>query len=373
MKVVYIITRMDEYGGAQVHIRDLSMWLKGKGHKPLVFSGWQGKVSDYIEHMGIICKEVPDLVRPIRPIQDVKAFMQIRKHLKRVKPDIVSCHSSKAGLVGRLACASLGIPVVFTAHGWAFTDNVPQPHRTIYKLIEKVASWFSSHVITVSEFDRDLAQKHRIVNQKKLTAVHNGMLEMPYNPPENQDLEKNVRLIMVARFGPQKDHETLIRALAKIKAQKPDLNWTLDLVGGGDNSECGNLVDELGLTDKVNFLGEREDIPTCLANSDVYCLISHWEGFPRSILEAMRAGLPVVATDVAGVKESVIENETGFCPPHKNIDALADNLTDLIQNPEKIKSMGLAGRKRFDENFTFDKMAEKTLGIYEDVLEKRKE
>ncbi|MBL4590240.1 MAG: glycosyltransferase family 4 protein [Alphaproteobacteria bacterium] len=368
MKVVYIITRMDEYGGAQVHIRDLTLWLKNNGHKPIVLSGWPGKVSDYIEHMDIIYKEVPDLVRRIHPIQDVKAFLQIRKHLKRLNPDVVSCHSSKAGMVGRIACFSLGIPVIFTAHGWAFTDNVPQPHRTIYKIIEKVASWLSSHVITVSEYDRDLALKKHIVSRKKLTAVHNGMPDIPYKKPANQDLKKNVRLIMIARFGRQKDHETLIHALGKIK----DLNWTMDLVGGGDNSAIVPLVDALGLDDKVRFLGEREDIPTCLEKADVYCLISHWEGFPRSILEAMRTGLPVIATNVAGVKESVIDGETGYCPPHKDIDALAENLKDLINNPDKIKSMGLAGRKRFEENFTFDKMVNKTLGIYEQVLSKAK-
>ena len=369
MKVVYIITRMDEYGGAQVHIRDLSLWLKSRGHKPLVFSGWPGKVSDYIEHMEMIYKEVPDLVRPINPVQDYKAFIQIRNHLKRVKPDIVSCHSSKAGLIGRLAAASLRIPVVFTAHGWAFTENVPQPHRTIYKIIEKVAGWFSAHIITVSEFDRDLALKSRVISKKKMTAIHNGMPDMPYTPPVNQDLERNVRLIMVARFGPQKDHATLIKALAQLK----DLNWTLDLVGGGDNSDVGDLVDAHELTDKVHFLGEQEDVASCLSHTDVYCLISHWEGFPRSILEAMRAGLPVVATDVAGVKESVIENETGFCPPHEDVDALAKSLRTLITQPHLIQKMGLAGRKRFEENFTFDKMANKTLDIYEQVLSNKKD
>ncbi len=367
MKIAYLITRMDEYGGAQVHIRDLTTWLKHKGHKPVVLSGWPGKVSDYIEHMGIIYKHIPDLVRPIRPVQDFKAFLQIRKTLKRIKPDIVSCHSSKAGLVGRLACASLRIPVIFTAHGWAFTDNVPQPHRTLYKIIEKLVGFFSAHIITVSEFDRVLALKHHIASTKKITAIHNGMPDMPYVEPQNQGLDKAVRLIMVARFGVQKDHETLIRALGILK----DLHWTLDLVGGGDNSKIVPLIDELGLDQKVRFLGEQEDIATCLSHADVYCLISHWEGFPRSILEAMRAGLPVVASDVAGVKESVVEGETGYCIPHKNSDVLADKLKDLIESPETIKKMGHAGRKRFEEHFTFDKMANKTLTIYENILSKR--
>ncbi len=366
MKIAYLITRMDEYGGAQVHIRDLTLWLKGKGHQPVVLSGWPGKVSDYIEHMGITYKHVPDLVRQIHPIQDIKAFLQIRRTLKRVNPDIVSCHSSKAGLVGRLACFSLGIPVIFTAHGWAFTDNVPQPHRTLYKLIEKFGGFLSSHVITVSQFDKELALKNHIIPERKITAIHNGMPDIPYAAPKGQDLTKIVRLVMIARFGAQKDHETLVHALGKIK----DLNWTLDLVGGGDNSQIVPLVQTLGLDEKVRFLGEQEDIPTYLSNADIYCLISHWEGFPRSILEAMRTGLPVIATNVAGVKESVLDGKTGYCVPHKNSDVLAEKLKYLIENPSIIKSMGEAGRKEFEAHFTFDKMAYKTLNIYENILSK---
>lgn len=363
MKIAYIITRMDEYGGAQVHIRDMTTYLKGQGDEPLVLSGSPGRVSDFLEHLGIPYHEVPDLVRPIRFLQDIKAFSQIRKILKNERPDVVSCHSSKAGLVGRLAAFTCGIPVIFTAHGWAFTENVPQPKRFIYKVIEKLGGLFSSHVITVSEYDRELGVKARIVKPSKITAVHNGM---PHRDAPQRSVLGNkspVHIMMIARYGSQKDHQTLLQALSELK----DKRWKLSLVGGGDNSEVVKLTDELGLTSRIQFWGEREDIPELLEQADLYCLISHWEGFPRSIIEAMRSALPVIATDVAGVKESVDDGVTGFLIPHEDVSVLTDKLEILLSDKESLYQMGQSGRKIFEENLTFKRMIEKNKEIYKSV------
>ena len=364
MKIAYIITRMDEYGGAQVHIRDMSTYLQGQGHEITVLSGWPGKVSDFIEHVGVTYREIPDLIRSIKPKQDWRAFKQIRKTLQHEKPDIVSCHSSKAGLLGRLAARSLGIPVVFTAHGWAFTDNVPPLQRLIYRVIETLAALFTSRIITVSEYDRQLALKKHVCSTKKIKTVHNGMLLLPAPHRSVTEKDKPLQIIMVARFGPQKDHATLLRALSVVKSTK----WHLTFVGGGDNSETGNLADKLGLSDKITFMGEREDIPEILESADLYTLITNWEGFPRSILEAMRAQLPVVATDVAGVSEAVIEGETGWLVPHRDEDALAAIIATAIENRQQVYDMGLAGRTRFEENFTFKHMMDKNLALYQEVV-----
>ncbi len=366
MKIAYLITRMDEYGGAQVHIRDLSTWLKSKGHEPVVLSGSPGRVSDFLEHMGVAYTEIEDLVRPIQLLQDWKAFFQIREALKKHQPDILSCHSSKAGLLGRLAARSLGIPVVFTAHGWAFTEGVPSAKRALYKLIEKIGGWFSHHIITVSEYDRNLALRSRVGRAEKMTTIHNGMPERPVVQEKIIRSEADpARLIMVARFGPQKDHETLIRALARLKGT----DWVLDLVGGGDDSDIRHMVQTAGLDERVNFLGEREDVPELLEKADIYLLISHWEGFPRSILEAMRAGLPVVASDVAGVREAIARGETGYLVPKGDKGALFNVLKTFISDREKQQEMGKKARERFVSNFTFSVMADKTFAVYQQVVD----
>ncbi|MAF68367.1 MAG: glycosyl transferase family 1 [Micavibrio sp.] len=367
LKIAYIITRMDEYGGAQVHVRDMTTTLKNQGHAPLVISGWPGKVSDYLEHMGIDFRDVPDLMRSIHPVKDLKAFFQIRKILKQEKPDLVSCHSSKAGLLGRMAAFSCRIPVIFTAHGWAFTENVPPKQRALYKIIEKVAAFLASHIITVSKYDRDLALKNNIAPADKITAIHNGMPEIAV--PDRAPLPNDgaVHIMMVARFGPQKDHANLLKALSKLT----DYNWKLFFVGGGDNSETVALSDALGLESHVHFMGEREDIPDLMRKADIYALISHWEGFPRSILEAMRSALPVIATDIAGVSESVLDGKTGYLVKHGDPEDVARALRAYFENRKDIQKMGRAGRKRYEENFTFAHMMDETQRVYQNVLAKK--
>lgn len=363
MKIAYLITRMDEYGGAQIHVRDLSLWLKGQGHEPVILAGWPGRVSDFVESQGIEFIEIPNLVRPIDPVKDMRAVQEIRSALEHVKPDLISCHSSKAGLLGRVAAKLAGVKSVFTAHGWAFTDGVPTAQKLLYKTIERGAGLISNHIITVSEFDRTLALKAHVARDNKITAIHNGMPVAPC-PPRKPITDLPHRLLMVARFGPQKDHALLLNALAACA----DIPWVMEFVGGGDDFEMRKLCDALGLEDRVTFMGEREDVADIMARSDVYFLISKWEGFPRSILEAMRSGLPVIASDVAGVKESVVDGVTGYVVQPGDQEALAKTIRTALSNPQKLCEMGLNGRARFEQNFTFLTMAAKTVDLYKRVI-----
>ena len=367
MKIAYLITRLDEFGGVQIHIRDLTTWLKNQGHETLVYSGWPGIISDHIKAMGTPYYEIKNMGRPIQPVKDFKSILELRKYLKKHKPDILSCHSSKAGIVGRLAALGLPTQVIFTAHGWAFTEGVSKKRRTVYKWIEKLAAPFCKKIITVSEYDRELALNHKICKPEKIVAIHNGMPERPA-PQRSNDNEKAapVKMIMVARFCEQKDHETLLRALAKIKEH----NWQVSLCGNGDSLPMQQLAVELDLTDRVDFLGERDDVPELLESHDVFLLITHWEGFPRSIVEAMRAQLPTIATEVAGNGESVNHGETGLLVPHKDADAVAQAITELVVDPDKRLAMGQNARKSYEENFTFMRMAQKNLKLYETIINK---
>lgn len=360
MKIAYLITRMDELGGAQVHVRDLSLWLKTQGHEPVVMSGWPGKVSDFLQSMDVSYIEIPDLERPIHPLKDLKALFQLVRALRKTKPDLLSCHSSKAGLLGRLAAALAGVPSVFTAHGWAFTEGVPKRERAVYTFIEKIAAWFSYHIITVSGYDRELALKSGVGSSAKITAIHNGMPDRP--APARVAGQGPVRLMMVARVGPQKDHARLLRALWGCM----DLDWTLDFIGGGDDLELRQLAAQLGMDARVNFHGERDDVPHLMdKQADIYLLVSHWEGLPRSILEAMRSGLPVIASAVGGVSECVLDGETGLVVPPEQDEPLLAALRRLIPDRELQLRMGQRGRAHYEAGFTFLAMAQKTLSIYE--------
>lgn len=363
MKIAFCITRMDQYGGAQMHLRDLCLWLHGQGHEIVVLSGWPGRVSDILETQGITFIEIPDLQRAIHPQRDYRAFGQIRDALQMVKPDIVACHMFKAGLLGRMAAKACGIPVVYTAHGWSFAEGVSPIQRIVFWGLEKFASCFGNHIITVCQSDRNLAIKAHLAHPRKITAVHNGV---PVVPPVLRGVNSTapLNLLMVARIDAQKDHQRLLRVLWGCL----DMDWTLQLVGGGDDLELRHLVDKMGFADRVHFMGEREDISELMAKADVFVLASYWEGLPLSILEAMRAGLPVIASHVGGISEAVVHGQTGWLVPAGEDAPLLEALQMLFPDRIRLIDMGRQGRVRFEEKFTFLMMAQRTLAVYEMVL-----
>ena len=168
---------------------------------------------------------------------------------------------------------------------------------------------------------------------------------------------------MVARFDDQKDHATLLAALARVPA------LDLDLIGDGPGrGATERLVGELGLGDRVALLGQRSDIAERLAAAPLFVLSSRWEGFPRSTLEAMRAGLPVVVSDVGGSAEAVAEGATGHVVPPGDVVALAGHLGRLAGDPAARAAMGAAGRRRYEAEFTFDRMYGETAGVWAEVV-----
>ena len=364
MRIAYILTRADEYGGAQIHVRDLSKWMKDRGHDVTVIAGRPGIVSNAIRANGVRFIEAPSLDRSIHPLKDVFAFFQLRRILKDIDPDVVSCHSSKAGILGRMCAAFLGKKSIFTAHGWAFTEGISTKRRLVFQLIEKICRRFGDHIIAVSHFDKQIALDKGIADERDITVIHNGMPFRPAIQNETKPDNAPVKLCMVARFSPQKDHVTLLNALGMIK----DHNWHLNLIGGGDDTDSRALVIALDIADKVTFHGQRQDVPDFLETQDVYLLISHWEGFPRSILEAMRANLPVITTRTAGSPEAVTQFETGYVVPEHDPFKLSRAINLLVKDALRRQAMGQKGRHHYEKHFTFDTMAEKTLSVYQNVL-----
>jgi glycosyltransferase involved in cell wall biosynthesis len=179
-------------------------------------------------------------------------------------------------------------------------------------------------------------------------------------------LDTNQRpvLITVGRLAPPKDFETLFKAL-----QKLDHGKTI-VVGDGPNRPwVEKFINQNGLSQKIYLLGEREDVPDLLAGAEIFLLSSRKEGLPRTVIEAMLAGLPVVATRVGGLPELVEDSITGFLVPPGDPEALASVLQKLIEDPDLRRTMGEAGRKKALLEFTLDRMLKETLRVYEEVLQ----
>ena len=364
MKIAYLITRSDNIGGAQVHVRDLAQAMRREGHESWVLTGGEGPFTQSLAAQGTPFITLRHLTAPIAPWHDLRAVAELRSALAELRPDIVSAHSSKAGVLGRVAARSLGIPTVFTAHGWSFTPGVPRISAAFYRWSERLAAPLASRIITVSDFDRELAIRERVSSPGRLVTIHNGM------PDIQADLQADpgaapVRLAMIARFEPQKDHATLFRALAEVR----DLEWTLDLIGDGPLLRTARRhCEELGLSARVQFWGPVNDVPSLLARAQVYLLISNWEGFPRSILEAMRAGLPVVASGVGGVREAVEDGASGTLVPRNDAAAVASALRALLQDPERRQRQGARGRALFESRFKLAQTVAKTIEVYRDLV-----
>jgi glycosyltransferase involved in cell wall biosynthesis len=368
MYILYVLTRSDEIGGAQIHVRDMAEAMYKYGNKVTVAVGGDGPLIDQLMYRGIYCRKVPFLNRNINIFKDFLALLALFILIKKEKVDIVSLHSSKAGLLGRVASFMAGVPVVFTAHGWAFTEGVGKSKRKIYCFLERMAAYISAKIITVSKYDLDLAEKYKVGSRNQLTVIHNGMPDI--NPEYFARYRKcPCKIIMVARFSRQKNHIGLIEILGHLE----NTDWTLELIGGGPyRSMVEQLVLKQQIQNKVYFAGEVEDVEARLGGSSVFVLVSNWEGLPRSIIEAMRAGLPVIASDVGGVSELVVDGETGFLVPPGDKEVFAQRLSELLNSVSLREKMGLAGRMRYENLFTFEHMFEKTLSVYREVLSAEK-
>lgn len=365
MRIVYVITRADEVGGAQVHVRDLATAVRAAGHEVTVLAGSTGVLAEQLARQGLPLRVAPDLVRPIAPRRDLAALRQLHALLEESRPDLVTVHSSKAGWLGRVAARRRRLPVIFTAHGWAFTEGVPRAQGALYGLAERLAAPLADHIITVSEYDRALALERRIAPPHKITCIHNGVHDISLSlPGAGARAPGPVRILMLGRFSAQKDHPGLLRALAGL----PPGSWVLDLAGEGpDQARIAGLAAELKIAPYVHVLGPRDDVADLLRRSDIYALISHWEGLPYSILEAMSAGLPVVASDVGGVREAVLDGVSGILVPRGDGAALRAALAGLIGDPAHRERLGTAGRRRYETAFRFETMLARTIDLYERV------
>jgi len=363
-RICFVITRADDLGGAQVHVLELASALKERGYGVQVLAGGGGVLFEALEQLGITCRKLNRLVHPIRPGRDLAALKELRRTLQELQPDLVTTHSNKAGFLGRLAARSLNIPVIHTSHGFLFNQKLGSPGGRFYRFMEKTAARVGDRVIAVAQSEFEVARKLGVIPAEKMAVVHNGLPDLG-KAFRSEPGQEPPRLVMVARFAAPKDHETLFKSLAGLT----DKQWTLDLVGDGPGLEkAKELAGKLGLSERVTFLGHRGDVPQVLAGAQVFILSSRREGFPLSILEAMRAGLPVVAARAGGIPEAVSEGESGLLFPPGESGSLKEHLERLIDNPLQRRVMGEVGRKRFEAYFNLDQMVEKTLSVYESLI-----
>jgi glycosyltransferase involved in cell wall biosynthesis len=360
--LVYVITK-SELGGAQGHVHDLIKSLHTDYQIHLIV-GSLGWLADKCDELGVSVHHLSNLTRSINFIKDVTAVKELVQTIDKIKPDLIHAHSGKPGIIARLAGKICNVPVIFTAHGWGFDPNAPKLRRNIALAAEKLLAKFATKIVCVSESDRQLAIDLGVVEADRVVTIHNGIdagVEVPVATTKSQ----TTQLIMVARFNKQqKDQVTLMKAIKQI-----DRDINVLLVGTGpDFEEAKHTAKELDIMSKVSFLGDRLDVPQLLAQSQIFVLSTHYEGLPISILEAMRAGLPIIATNVNGIPEQVVDGKNGLLVERQDVDGLAQAITNLVDNPTLCQKMGYESIEKLQREFTIDEMVASTKALYQSVI-----
>jgi len=365
MKILQVITLFDSIYGAQKHVLDLSVGLKERGNEVIIVTGKKGIIAKQADLVNIEVIELSRFRRELNPIYDFLLIVKFIRLLYNIKPDYVHSHSSKAGIIARIACYLVRVPNSFTAHGWSFESGIPFLRRNIYRIIETLIGFISHKVIAVSEFGKEFALNLRVINASKLVTIPYGVFDYGFEnfieKPENDKL----KLIMVAGFREQKDHETLFKSLELVK----DKDWEISFVGDGPYLDYfQSKSEEIGIANKCKFIGAITDVTNYYINSDVKVLSTNWEGLPISILEAISFGLPVIATDVGGIKEEVIDQINGILVKPKSHIELKNAILYFIENKSSIKKMGGNSRVLYEQKYLLDIMVNKIEKHYLDSI-----
>jgi len=341
-----MVVTLGEIGGAQTFVATLASELRQTYEVHIGAHGVDGPLARACDQLGVAYHHVEHLRRDLDLWHDIAALRELRLLVGRIAPDLVQLNSSKAGALGRAAFIFAPTPVIFTAHGWSFAPS--GMGAGAYKHVERLLAPLADAIVCVSEWDRQLALDAGVGARDRLHVIHNG-LEIPRSPPRRGPWPKRPILACVARLSPQKDVPLLLRCLAK-----PELeSWRAIILGDGpDRRLTEDLAESLQLGDRVRFVGEQDDVKERLAACDALALPSNWEGFPFATLEAMAAGLPIVASRVGGVPEQVIDGETGYLVERGDGAGFAAALLRLHRDPDRARRMGTSGhayaRKHFD-------------------------
>jgi glycosyltransferase involved in cell wall biosynthesis len=358
---VLLLVTLAETGGAQTYVAALLPALTAEYDVTVAAHG-EGFLADAARAAGAEYVPLRHVQRALHPVRDVAGLVELIRLFRRLRPALVHANSSKAGILGRLAAAATRVPArLFTAHGWAFKADTGFAART-YLWADRLMSPLTTTTICVAESELRAGTAARTCRRERTVVIHNGVALAAR--PRAHAATRPVTLLSVGRLRPPKDFLTLVRAVARLEPG----SFRLCIAGDGpDGQAVAAEVRRLGLDDAVALLGARDDIDALLGSADVFVLSSTSEGLPMSVLEAMAAGLPVVASAVGGVPE-LVDASTGVVVPPRDPAALALALAELVADPALRERLGAAARRRAERDFSVEAFRQAHLDVYRAAL-----
>jgi glycosyltransferase involved in cell wall biosynthesis len=394
IKIIHVITRMDMGGSAQNTLltalhhdsRNYNVWLiKGSTLESAMTKAETELVENQLETakvQGIEIIDVPSLVRRISPINDVRASVTLFRHIRKIQPQIVHTHTSKAGLLGRLAAWLARVPIVIhTPHGHVFYGHFGRFLSRIFLQMEKLLGRITHHQIALTPEECNDYLSLRVSKPSNTSVIHSGVDVHRFIEGAKQRTRKRKELgippdsLVIGYVGwliPIKGVTHLINAMARVVEQHP--KSILVLVGKGDEQgeeeiKLKEQVERVGLEDKVRFLGWRADVDEVMGCFDIFVLPSLNEGMGRVLVEAMAAGLPIVASRVGGIPDLVKDGKNGLLVPPKDASALENAISALLEDKEKRKRMEDTGTKVCLQ-YSTESMVKQIDDLYMELLEK---
>lgn len=392
-KILYVITK-SVWGGAQKYVYDLATSIPRDRFETVVVAGGKGILAEKLDQAGIrtitlpVLQERGGFFEVIFSFINIRALFALIRIFRRERPDVIHLNSSKVGGIGGVAAFIFKLlnfftfkpVVVFTVHGWPFKEARPWWQKGAIFLASWLSSFFHDKVILISAADTRTAQ--RFILKRKLALIHNGIAPINFVP------RKEARAFFAKKLGrpiaddtiligtnaeltPNKGLEYLFLALPKLSKSSFNNNYrsptsiiSVIIGDGNERLPLERRIASLGLHNIIFLTGFIPDAARCLRGLDIFVLPSLKEGLPYTIMEAMAAGLAIVATNVGGIPDLISNGQEGLLVPPRNPEALGAALKKLIENEPQRNILGVRAREKVEKYFLLETMLAKTIKIY---------
>jgi len=383
VKVIHVITRMD-LGGAQQNALYTVRHLDPSRFEALLVAGPGGALEGELREL--LGRESPraviieSLVRRVHPGLDLLALLQLSALFLNEKPQIVHTHSSKAGILARLAARLARVPVIIhTYHGFGFNDYQPPAAKAFYHWAERLACLLADALVFVSNANQEYARRHRLGDPGRYALIRSGVRLSEF-PAQVEDRRKKksslglgARELLVVSIGnlkPQKNPADFVAMAQKVALEVPEAEFLF--IGDGPlRRRLEYQIMASGLSARLALPGWRRDAAELLACADVFVLTSLWEGLPRALVEAMKSGLPCVCYATDGVTDVLKDGVNGFVVPVGNVSELAGRVLELLKDDALRRRIGGEAKASIGAEFDIDEMVRAQERLYERLLSRR--
>jgi len=374
INILYVITKL-ELGGAQKQLLSLLGHLDKEKFAAFLFTAKGGELfPDAFSISGIKIKRSIFLGRPMRPLKDILALIEIYLFIKKNDVAVVHTHSFKAGILGRCAAGLAKARIIIhTVHGWSFNDYQPAICRKLFIWLERFAARFTDRLIVVSAHDKEKGLRNRIGSENKYVLIRYGIDYAEFGKGA-QDIKQELGIGqgyltvgMISCFKPQKSPQDFIKLAFNINQTLANVKFIL--VGDGIlRKNIERLIAKFNLAQQVILTGWRRDIANILSAIDVFVLTSLWEGLPVAALEALSSSKPVVATNTGGISEVIADGKNGFLVPAGEPEKMCEKLTVLLKDAVLRKTMSKNARENLTSDFCLESMVKSTQDLYADLI-----